>query len=135
MKGIFPVWCRIAGYALLILSVFIPMLMYLFQMVDDSNLVYIKLGMKFVIWVSLFGIFLAKTKDESEVIAGIRNKAMRYGLYLWGIYYIIMLVKGALDDNLQVADNSVGIVFMVILVLCLEFFLQKHRIEERFKRK
>lgn len=135
MKGLLPVWCRIAGYALLVLAVFVPILMYMFQMVDDGNLLYVKLSMKLVMWISLFAIFLSKAKDEGEVIEKIRAKSLKYGLYIWGVYYIVMLIKGALDANLQVADNSVGIAFMVINVLCLEFFMQKHRMEKMFKRK
>ncbi len=135
MKGLLPVWCRIAGYALLVLAVFVPILMYMFQRVDDGNLLYVKLSMKLVMWISLFAIFLSKAKDESEVIEKIRAKSLKYGLYILGVYYIVMLIKGALDANLQVADNSVGIAFMVINVLCLEFFMQKHRMEKMFKRK
>ena len=37
MKGILPVPCRVAGYALLLLSVFVPMLMYMFGMVHDET--------------------------------------------------------------------------------------------------
>lgn len=135
MKGILPVACRYAGYALLILSVFVPLLMYMFGLVHDGNLLYVKLCIKLVIWISLFMIFLAKAKEENEGIVGIRSKAMKYALYLWGIYYIVMLVKGTINQDVQSADNSVGIVYMIINVLCWEFFLQKYRIEKAFKRK
>ncbi len=135
MKGILPVACRYAGYALLILSVFVPLLMYMFGLVHDGNLLYVKLCIKLVIWISLFMIFLAKAKEENEEIASIRCKAMKYALYLWGIYYIVMLVKGTINQDVQSADNSVGIVYMIINVLCWEFFLQKHRIEKAFRRK
>lgn len=135
MKGILPVACRYAGYALLILSVFVPLLMYMFGLVHDGNLLYVKLCIKLVIWISLFMIFLAKVKEENEEIASIRSKAMKYALYLWGIYYIVMLVKGTINQDVQSADNSVGIVYMIINVLCWEFFLQKHRIEKAFRRK
>lgn len=134
MKGILPVACRYAGYALLILSVFVPLLMYMFGLVHDGNLLYVKLCIKLVIWISLFMIFLAKAKEENEEIASIRSKAMKYALYLWGIYYIVMLVKGTINQDVQSADNSVGIVYMIINVLCWEFFLQKHRIEKAFRR-
>ena len=135
MKGILPVACGYAGYALLILSVFVPLLMYMFGLVHDGNLLYVKLCIKLVIWISLFMIFLAKAKEENEEIASIRSKAMKYALYLWGIYYIVMLVKGTINQDVQSADNSVGIVYMIINVLCWEFFLQKHRIEKAFRRK
>ena len=50
MKGILPVACRYVGYVLLIFSVLVPLLMYMFGLVHDGNLLYIKLGMKLVIW-------------------------------------------------------------------------------------
>ena len=135
MKGILPAPCRIIGYALLILSVFVPLLMYMFGMVDDTNLLYVKMSMKLVIWLSLFMVFLAKAKEEDAEAASLRSKAMQYALYVWGLYYIVLLVKGAVEGDLQVADNSVGIVYMVLNVLVWEFFLQKRRMEKMFRRK
>lgn len=135
MKGILPASCRIIGYALLILSVFVPLLMYMFGMVDDTNLLYVKMSMKLVIWLSLFMVFLAKAKEEGAEAASLRSKAMQYALYVWGLYYIVLLVKGAVEGDLQVADNSVGIVYMVLNVLVWEFFLQKRRMEKMFRRK
>lgn len=135
MKGILPASCRIIGYALLILSVFVPLLMYMFGLVDDTNLLYVKMSMKLVIWLSLFMVFLAKAKEEDAEAASLRSKAMQYALYVWGLYYIVLLVKGAVEGDLQVADNSVGIVYMVLNVLVWEFFLQKRRMEKMFRRK
>ena len=135
MKGILPASCRLLGDVLLLLAVFVPLLMYMFGQVDDGNLLYVKMGMKLVIWISLFMIFLARMKDEEEEGASIRRKAMVISLYLWGIYYVVMLVKSAYDGNLQEADNSVGIVYMVINVFCKEFLMQKARIEKNFRRK
>lgn len=135
MKGILPVACRIAGYALLILSVFVPLLMYMFGQVHDGNLIYVKLGIKLIVWLSLFMIFLSKVKDEAEETACLRSKAMKYALYIWGVYYIVMLIKGAVNQDLQVVDNSVGIVYLIICVICWEFLYQKHRIEKTFRKK
>ena len=135
MKGILPVACRIAGYALLILSVFVPLLMYMFGQVHDGNLIYVKLGIKLVVWLSLFMIFLSKVKDEAEETACLRSKAMKYALYIWGVYYIVMLIKGAVNQDLQAADNSVGIAYLIICVICWEFLYQKHRIEKTFRKK
>lgn len=135
MKGILPVACRIAGYALLILSVFVPLLMYMFGQVHDGNLIYVKLGIKLIVWLSLFMIFLSKVKDEAEETACLRSKAMKYALYIWGVYYIVMLIKGAVNQDLQVTDNSVGIVYLIICVICWEFLYQKHRIEKTFRKK
>ena len=104
MRGFLPSWCRIAGYALLLLSVFVPPTMSLLGAVHDGNIILVKLVMKLVIWMSLFAIFLSKTKDEDEVV-GLRAKALQYALYLWGVYYVVMLVRSAVLQNLQLADN------------------------------
>ena len=132
MRGILPVYCRPVGYTFLILSVFLPMIGYMFGMVSDQNFVYVKVGMKFVIWISLFLVFLARTKDEDKDTASLRAKAMQIGLGFWAVYYVIVLIKAALDANAQEADNSVGIVYMVINIICMEFLFQKRRIEKNF---
>ncbi len=133
MRGFLPSWCRIVGYALLLLSVFVPPTMSLFGAVHDGNIILVKLVMKLVIWMSLFAIFLSKTKDEDEVV-GLRAKALQYALYLWGVYYVVMLVRSAVLQNLQLADNSAAIVYMVISVICMEFLFKKHRAEKLFRR-
>lgn len=133
MKGILPASCRLLGYVLLVLAVFIPLLMYMFGQVSDGNLLYVKLGMKLVIWVSLFMIFLARMKEENEEAFAIRRKAMVISLFLWGLYYVVALLKSAYDGSLQEVDNSVGIVYMVINVFCKEFLMQKAKIEKNFR--
>lgn len=136
MKGIFPVFFRILGYVLLLMSVFVPMLMYMFGMVQtDASFVYVKLGAKSVIWISLFFIFLAKTKDEDSVTSSLRSKAMSFALFIWGIYYLAILAFSAIELDYQRADNSIGIYYMVMNVICFEFLQQKRKIESRFNRK
>ena len=49
MKGIFPASCRLLGYVLLLLSVFVPLLMYMFGQVNDGNRLYVNLGMRRVV--------------------------------------------------------------------------------------
>ncbi len=136
MKGLFPTFFRILGYALLVLSVFVPMLMYMFGMVQtDSSLILVKLGAKSVIWISLFFIFFAKTDDEDEVTSSLRVKAMKFALIVFGIYYLVALAIAAVELNYQRADNSIGIFYMVMNVICFEFLQQKRKIEKRFNRK
>ena len=119
MKGILPVYCRTMGYVVLLLSVFVPLFMFMFGMINDSNLLFTKASIKLLIWFSLFMIFLAKVKDENEKISRIRIKAICYAIYLLGIYYIVMLVRGVYNGNLEEADNSIAIVYMVFNVICL----------------
>lgn len=136
MKGLFPTSFRILGYALLVLSVFVPMLMYMFGMVQtDSSLILVKLGSKSVIWISLFFIFFAKADDEDEVTSSLRVKAMKFALIVFGIYYFVALAIAAVELNYQRADNSIGIFYMVMNVICLEFLQQKRKIEKKFNRK
>lgn len=37
MKGILPVYCRTMGYVVLLLSVFVPLFMFMFGMINDSK--------------------------------------------------------------------------------------------------
>ena len=134
MKGLFPSWFRIAGYAFLLLSVFIPLSMYMFSMVTDDNLLHVKLGMKAVIWISLFMIFFSKTKDET-VHSSLRMKAIKASLWIWAAYYLFMLIRAAIIDSPSSADSSCAIIFMIISVICMEFLFQKHRAEQLFKRR
>ena len=134
MKGILPVYCRTMGYVVLLLSVFVPLFMFMFGMINDSNLLFTKASIKLLIWFSLFMIFLAKVKDENEKISRIRVNAIFYAIYLLGIYYIVMLVRGVYNGNLEEADNSIAIVYMVFNVICLEFGVQKSRVDRLFKK-
>ncbi len=134
MKGILPVYCRTMGYIILILSVFVPFMMFMFGMINDSNLLFTKASIKLLIWFSLFMIFLAKVKNENEETSRIRTKAICYAIYLLGVYYIVMLVRGVYDGNLEEADNSIAIVYMAFNVICLEFGIQKSRVDRLFKK-
>ena len=135
MKGILPVYCRTMGYVVLLLSVFVPLLMFMFGMINDSNLLFTKASIKLLIWFSLFMIFLAKVKDENEKISRIRVKAICYAIYLLGIYYIVMLVRGVYNGNLEEADNSIAIVYMAFNVICLEFGVQKSGLTDYLRNK
>lgn len=136
MKGLFPSSFRVIGYTLLILSVFVPMLMYMFGMITtDASFILVKLGAKSVIWISLFFIFLAKTNDEDDVTASLRTQAMKFALIVWGIYYLAVIAVSAYELNYQRADNSIGIFYMVMNVISFEFLQQKRKIEKRFDRK
>lgn len=134
MKGILPVYCRIMGYAILLLSIFVPLVMFMCGMINDSNLLFAKASIKLLIWFSLFMIFLARVKDESEEAARIRVRAICNALYLLGVYYVVALIKSTYEGYLEGADNSVAIVYMAFNVLCLEFGIQKHRIGRIFKK-
>lgn len=134
MKGILPVYCRTMGYVILLLSVFVPFIMFMLGMINDSNLLFTKAAIKLLIWFSLFMIFLAKVKDENEATSKIRVRAICYAIYLLGIYYVVMLIRAVYDGNLEEADNSIAIVYMAFNVICLEFGIQKSRVDRLFKK-
>lgn len=134
MKGLLPIYCRIMGYVILLLSVFVPLFMFMLGMINDSNFLFTKASVKLMIWFSLFMIFLAKVKDETEKTSRIRIKAMCRALYLLGVYYVVMLMRGMYDNNLEGVDNSIAIVYMAFNVICLEFGILKDRKDRFFKK-
>ena len=135
MKGILPFQCRTMGYLLLLLAVFVSALLYMFGTIDVTNFIFVRFGMKTTIWIALFIIFFSKTKDENEKTKNYRTLSTKWALFIWMVYYIVILVKGLLENNLHTTDNSSAIIFMVINVFCFEFLLQKSRIERSYKRK
>lgn len=134
MKGILPVYCRTMGYVVLLLSVFVPMVMFMCGKVNDGNLLLVKAAIKMSVWFALFMIFLARVKQENEETARIRVKSMGYALYLLGVYYLIALMRAVHVGNLELADRSIPILYMALNVLCVEFGLQRHRARRLFKK-
>lgn len=89
MKGILPVYCRTMGYVVLLLSVFVPLFMFMFGMINDSNLLFTKASIKLLIWFSLFMIFLAKVKDENEKISRIHVSRLFVMLFICWAFIIL----------------------------------------------
>ncbi|MGP1477275.1 MAG: hypothetical protein ACTTJK_07410 [Phocaeicola sp.] len=135
MNGILPHYCRILGYVILILSVFVPIIMFLSGRINDSNLLLVKASVKLFVWFALFMIFLARQKQEDDGMAKIRLKSIYYAIYLLGIYYIVALIIGFRHENIESADSNIAILYMVFNVVCMEFFTQKQRIDRIFKNK
>ena len=50
------------------------------------------------------------------------------------LFAFVMLVRGVYNGNLEEADNSIAIVYMVFNVICLEFGVQKSRVDRLFKK-
>lgn len=134
MNGILPPYFRPLGYSLMILSVLVPILLFITGSIGDHNLLFIKTCVKLLIWISMFMVFLAKVKDENETTAKIRVKAIYRALYLLGVYYVIVLLKGYFEGDIEKADTSIAIVYMAFNVACLEYGVQKQRIDRIFKK-
>ena len=134
MKGILPSYCKTMGYSILICCIFLPFIAFVMGYINDSNLMLVKATIKLMVWFSLFMIFLARTKGENEHTSQIRIKSSCYALYFIFIYYIVMLIKGIYSDNLETADSSTIIVYMAFNVACLEYGIQKDKIDKIFKK-
>ncbi|MEG1546559.1 MAG: hypothetical protein RR371_04840, partial [Bacteroides sp.] len=76
MKALLPVYCRILGYAILLLSIFIPFGLYIYGMLNDANLLLYKESVKLFMIAGMLMILLAYTKDENEETSKIRIGAM-----------------------------------------------------------
>ena len=81
--------------------------------------------------------FVRKFRSEAQAAAGLIHPNI-VNVYDVGdengIYYIVMLVRGVYNGNLEEADNSIAIVYMVFNVICLEFGVQKSRVDRLFKK-
>lgn len=135
MKGIFPPWCRIAGYALLILSVFAPMILFLFGHIDDSNFTLVKQTTKTIIGLSLVVILFTRTADlDKEDEKALRLNAVKYGTIIGCVSFVGLSALAIVLPDLYSHVQSMGMIYLVIYVICLEFFFQKRRIEVKMHR-
>lgn len=134
MKALLPIYCRILGYVILLLSIFIPFWLYIYGFITDSNLLFYKEVIKLFMMIGLVMILLAYTKNENEKTWKIRVKAMRYAFFLTTIYIFISMLYRLYEGNIELADTSSFLIFMAMNVICLEFGIKKAMVDKMFKR-
>lgn len=134
MKALLPVYCRILGYAILLVSIFAPFILVLYGWVTDENLLLCKEIIKLFMIVGLLMILLAYTKKEDAETELIRVKAMRNAFFLTIIYIFISMLYRLYIGNKELLDTSSFLIFMAINVICLEFGLKKAAVDRLFKR-
>lgn len=134
MKALLPVYCRILGYAILLLSVFVPFGLVMYGVVTDANLLFCKEVIKLFMIVGLLMVLLAYTKNENEETEKIRIRAMRNALWLTIAYVLISMLVRLYNGNISSPDTSSFIIFMAINVICLEYGIKKAKIDKFFKR-
>ena len=130
MKALLPVFCRPVGYLVLLIALFILPVLYIQGMVTDHNLLFYKECTKLLMMSGCLLIIFALSKNESRETEQIRNAAVRNAvLFVFGG----MLWRVIQRDIINV-DTSSFLTFLVFNVLCLEFGLQKARVDRFFKR-
>lgn len=134
MKALLPVYCRILGYVILLLSICAPFGLVMYGKLTDDNLQFYKEVIKLFMIAGLLMILLAYTKDESEETEKIRIKAMRNALWLTVAYVMISMLVHLYNGNISSPDTSTFIIYMAINVICLEFGIVKTKVDKLFKR-
>lgn len=134
MKALLPVYCRILGYAILLLSIFVPFGLVMYGVVTDANLLFYKEVIKLFMIVGLLMVLLAYTKNENGETEKIRINAMRNALWLTIAYVLISMLVRLYNGNISSPDTSSFIIFMAINVICLEYGIKKAKIDKFFKR-
>ena len=129
MKALLPVFCRPVGYLVLLIALFILPVLYIQGMVTDHNLLFYKECTKLLMMSGCLLIIFALSKNESRETEQIRNAAVLTFLFVFGG----MLWRVIQRDIINV-DTSSFLTFLVFNVLCLEFGLQKARVDRFFKR-
>lgn len=126
MKALLPVFCRPLGYVILVISMFIPFLLLMQGMVTDSNKLLMILGAMMIIF--------ALSRNEGRETEIIRNKATRNAIFLTVLFLFGGMLYRVATGDIMTVDTSSFLIFLIINVLCLEFGMQKARIDKIFKR-
>ena len=131
MKALLPVFCRPLGYVILVISMFIPFLLLMQGMVTDSNLLFYKECIKLLM---ILGAIFALSRNEGRETEIIRNKATRNAIFLTVLFLFGGMLYRVATGDIMTVDTSSFLIFLIINVLCLEFGMQKARIDKIFKR-
>lgn len=132
MRALLPVYCRLLGYFVIALALFLPFLML--GKMTDSNLLFYKECSKLLMMLGALMILFAYTKNENKETEKVRNTATRNAMFLT-ILFIFggMLYRLAKGDIMSV-DTSSFLIFLILNVLCLEFGIKKAAVDRLFKR-
>ncbi|MCD8166971.1 MAG: hypothetical protein LUE93_13185, partial [Bacteroides sp.] len=82
MKGLLPVFCRPLGYAIIVIGLFCPFLLFMAGNVTNENIILIRECSKLLMMVGAFMILFALKKDESAETEKIRVVAMRSAMFI-----------------------------------------------------
>ena len=66
MRALLPVYCRLLGYFVIALALFLPFLMLMLGKMTDSNLLFYKECSKLLMMLGALMILFAYTKNENK---------------------------------------------------------------------
>ena len=134
MKALLPVYCRLLGYGVIALALFIPIMLYVMGKMTDANLLFYKECSKLLMMLGALMTIFALTKDESKKTEEIRNKATRNAIFLTVLFIFGGMLYRLAKGDIMSVDTSSFLIFLILNVLCLEFGIKKARIDGLFKR-
>lgn len=135
MKALFPVFCRPMGYVVMVIAVFMPILMALLGKVSDNNLLFYRECSKLLMMMGCIMIIFALSKDENEETEKVRNRAVRNAIFLTVLYIFINMLYRVFTRDLMSVDSSTFLIFLIINVLCVEYELNRIKIQKMFRGK
>lgn len=134
MKALLPVFCRPLGYLVMLLALVIFCMLIFRGMVTDQNLLFYKECTKLLLMAGCLLIIFALSKNESRETEQIRNAAVRNAIFLTFLFVFGGMLWRVAQGDVANVDTSSFLTFLIFNVLCLEFGLQKARVDRFFKR-
>lgn len=135
MKALLPVYCRLLGYCVIALGLFMPMVMAMLGRVTDANLLLYKECSKLLMMAGALMIIFAYTPNETHETEQIRGKAARNAIFLTFFILFGDMAYRVFTGDIMSVDTSSFLVYLMVHVLCLEFGIKKAAIGSVFKQK
>ena len=134
MKALLPVYCRLLGYFVIALALFLPFLMLMIGKMTDGNLLFYKECSKLLMMIGALMILFDFTKNESKETEQIRNQATRNAIFLTVLFIFGGMLYRVWKGDIVSVDTSSFLIFLILNVLCLEFGIKKATVDRLFKR-
>lgn len=134
MKALLPVFCRPLGFIVILVALLIPLVLFMNNMLNDSNWLFYKECTKLLIMAGCMLIIFAFSKNESNETLQIRNRSVRNAIFLTFLFVFGGMMWRVFHGDIMNVDTSSFLIFLVFNVLCLEFGMKKATIDKIFKR-
>lgn len=134
MKALLPVYCRLMGYLILLVALFLPFALAMLGRVNDGNLLFYKECSKLLMMFGALMILLALTKGENAETEKIRVKATRNSVFLTIFFVFGNMIYHIAQRDVNYVDSTSFLVFLIFNVLCLEYGIKKASIDKMFRK-